>query len=198
MDGLVHDVADFLNNHPGGIKILAYRIGKDATIAFNGGLYRHTKAARNVAALLRVARYVFSFTLLFLLLLVLLCVRAFVCAVSVVFVVITWYSDTLVYFSQIAQRRDRRSRSKWRHQSGVLKMAHTFFLHLLPTSCTLTIIISDTPHHFIDSSLLPSATLFAVFFFASKKQQQFWSTDHRLLITLLSCRIAQDATLKLT
>lgn len=31
------------------------KIGKDATIAFNGGVQRHSKAARNLAAFLRVA-----------------------------------------------------------------------------------------------------------------------------------------------
>ncbi len=56
IDGIVHDVASFINNHPGGRKILNTRVGKDATIAFNGGVYRHSKAARNMAAMLRVAR----------------------------------------------------------------------------------------------------------------------------------------------
>jgi stearoyl-CoA desaturase (delta-9 desaturase) len=31
------------------------KIGKDATIAFNGGVQRHSKAARNLAAFMRVA-----------------------------------------------------------------------------------------------------------------------------------------------
>lgn len=56
IDGIVHDVASFIKEHPGGQNILLSRIGKDATIAFNGGVYRHSKAARNIAALLRVAR----------------------------------------------------------------------------------------------------------------------------------------------
>jgi stearoyl-CoA desaturase (delta-9 desaturase) len=56
IDGIVHDVAEFMKNHPGGMKIISDRIGKDTTIAFNGGIYRHTKAARNLAAMYRVAR----------------------------------------------------------------------------------------------------------------------------------------------
>jgi len=56
IDGLVHDVSDFISQHPGGAKILLQRIGKDSTLAFNGAVYRHTKAARNLAAIMRVAK----------------------------------------------------------------------------------------------------------------------------------------------
>jgi len=56
IDGIIHDVSKFIYLHPGGIKILDARIGKDATIAFNGGLYRHSKAARNMLATLRVSK----------------------------------------------------------------------------------------------------------------------------------------------
>jgi len=56
IDGLVHDVDKFSKEHPGGIKILESKIGKDATLAFNGAVYRHTKAARNLAAMMRVSR----------------------------------------------------------------------------------------------------------------------------------------------
>jgi len=56
IDGLVHDVSSFVKEHPGGVKILESKMGKDATLAFNGAIYRHTKAARNLAALLRVSR----------------------------------------------------------------------------------------------------------------------------------------------
>ena len=55
MDSIAHDVAEFFEKHPGGDEILRPKIGKDATIAFNGGVQRHSKAARNLAALLRVA-----------------------------------------------------------------------------------------------------------------------------------------------
>lgn len=56
IDGIVHDAGDFIAQHPGGKRILEARIGKDATLAFNGGLYRHSKAARNILATLRVSR----------------------------------------------------------------------------------------------------------------------------------------------
>lgn len=56
MDGLVHDVSTFIHKHPGGEAILRDKAGKDVTIAFNGGVQRHSKAARNLAALMRIAR----------------------------------------------------------------------------------------------------------------------------------------------
>jgi len=56
IDGIVHNVGLFIQTHPGGRKILGDRVGKDATLAFNGGVYRHSKAARNMAAMLRVSR----------------------------------------------------------------------------------------------------------------------------------------------
>jgi len=45
----------FFFQHPGGAEILRPKIGKDATVAFNGGVQRHSKAARNLASLMRVA-----------------------------------------------------------------------------------------------------------------------------------------------
>lgn len=56
VDGIVHDIGKFAKDHPGGARIIESRIGKDATLAFNGTVYRHSKAARNVAALMRVAK----------------------------------------------------------------------------------------------------------------------------------------------
>jgi len=58
IDGLVHDVEHFISEHPGGIKILRGRLGKDATLAFNGALYCHSKSARNILSTFRVARLV--------------------------------------------------------------------------------------------------------------------------------------------
>jgi stearoyl-CoA desaturase (Delta-9 desaturase) len=55
MDSIAHDVGEFLAQHPGGAEVMLPKVGKDATIAFNGGVQRHSKAARNLAALLRVA-----------------------------------------------------------------------------------------------------------------------------------------------
>jgi len=55
MDSIVHDISNFFEAHPGGAEVLKPKIGKDATIAFNGGVQRHSKAARNQAAFMRVA-----------------------------------------------------------------------------------------------------------------------------------------------
>ena len=46
--GFIHDVADFLDEHPGGRHLLVKYIGKDATTAFFGGVYDHSNAAHNV------------------------------------------------------------------------------------------------------------------------------------------------------
>eukprot|EP00127_Corallochytrium_limacisporum_P000588 Clim_evm3s21 gene=Clim_evmTU3s21 len=56
VDDIVHDCKEFVGNHPGGISIIMKRNGKDATIDFNGGVQRHTKAARNLLSQLRVAK----------------------------------------------------------------------------------------------------------------------------------------------
>lgn len=56
IDHLIHDLAEFFDEHPGGDEILRTKVGKDATIAFNGGVQRHSKAARNLAMFLRIAR----------------------------------------------------------------------------------------------------------------------------------------------
>jgi len=58
IDDFAHDVSEFMNVHPGGIPNLQTRFGLDATNAFNGGVTRHTKAARNILATLRVARVI--------------------------------------------------------------------------------------------------------------------------------------------
>eukprot|EP01121_Diplochlamys_sp_Union-15-3_P005759 TRINITY_DN16098_c0_g1_i1.p1 TRINITY_DN16098_c0_g1~~TRINITY_DN16098_c0_g1_i1.p1 ORF type:complete len:105 (+),score=14.77 TRINITY_DN16098_c0_g1_i1:34-315(+) len=54
IEGIVHDVHQFLDNHPGGVKILKNYIGKDATKAFNETVYNHSRAARNILSRLRV------------------------------------------------------------------------------------------------------------------------------------------------
>lgn len=51
---LVYDVSEFA--HPGGKKILDAYLGKDATAAFNGGVYNHSLAARHLLDTMRVAR----------------------------------------------------------------------------------------------------------------------------------------------
>lgn len=52
--GLVHDVTDFADEHPGGKALLSTGVGKDATAMFNGGVYNHSNAARNLLAKYRV------------------------------------------------------------------------------------------------------------------------------------------------
>lgn len=52
--GVIHDVADFIQEHPGGKSLLAAYLGKDATAAFNGGVYDHSNAAHNLLATMRV------------------------------------------------------------------------------------------------------------------------------------------------
>ena len=50
--GFIHDVASFMDEHPGGRHLIAKTIGKDATTAFFGGVYDHSNAAHNVCFLL--------------------------------------------------------------------------------------------------------------------------------------------------
>jgi stearoyl-CoA desaturase (delta-9 desaturase) len=47
--GFIHDVSDFIEEHPGGAHLLIKNIGKDATTAFFGGVYDHSNAAHNVS-----------------------------------------------------------------------------------------------------------------------------------------------------
>ncbi|CCE61942.1 hypothetical protein TPHA_0B02700 [Tetrapisispora phaffii CBS 4417] len=55
ISGIVHDVKGYITEHPGGQLLIKSALGKDATSAFNGGVYRHSNAATNVLANLRVA-----------------------------------------------------------------------------------------------------------------------------------------------
>lgn len=54
--GFIHDVTDFLegDQHPGGYGIIRHRLGRDATAAFNGGVYDHSNAAHNLLSMMRV------------------------------------------------------------------------------------------------------------------------------------------------
>ena len=58
IDNIVHDVTTFLasNKHPGGKSIVIQRNGKDVTQDFNGVVYNHTNAARNLMSHMRIAR----------------------------------------------------------------------------------------------------------------------------------------------
>jgi stearoyl-CoA desaturase (Delta-9 desaturase) len=52
--GFVHDVTSFIARHPGGEAMMRSSIGRDATALFNGGIYNHSKKARDILATLRV------------------------------------------------------------------------------------------------------------------------------------------------
>jgi stearoyl-CoA desaturase (delta-9 desaturase) len=52
--GVIHDVTDFIKNHPGGKAMICSAIGKDATAIFNGGVYNHTNAAHNLLSTMRI------------------------------------------------------------------------------------------------------------------------------------------------
>lgn len=56
--GVVYDVTRFLaeGQHPGGKLIVAQRHGQDVTEEFNGAVYNHTNAARNLMSHFRIAR----------------------------------------------------------------------------------------------------------------------------------------------
>ena len=52
--GVVHDVSNFVKDHPGGKAMISSGIGKDATAMFNGGVYMHSNAAHNLLSTMRV------------------------------------------------------------------------------------------------------------------------------------------------
>lgn len=56
LDGFVLDVARFIEQHPGGSSLIKVELGKDITEKFKGEYYKHSNAARNLAATMRVAR----------------------------------------------------------------------------------------------------------------------------------------------
>lgn len=58
--GVVYDVTAFVREgrHPGGKAVIVGRNGKDVTKEFNGAVYNHTNAARNLMAQWRVATLV--------------------------------------------------------------------------------------------------------------------------------------------
>ncbi|AGO10146.1 AaceriAAR153Cp [[Ashbya] aceris (nom. inval.)] len=55
ISGIVHDVSGYITEHPGGETLIQAALGKDATRAFNGGVYMHSNAAHNILATMRVA-----------------------------------------------------------------------------------------------------------------------------------------------
>ncbi|KKA27349.1 hypothetical protein TD95_003214 [Thielaviopsis punctulata] len=52
--GVIHDVTDFIAEHPGGKALISSALGKDATSIFNGGVYLHSNAAHNLLSTMRV------------------------------------------------------------------------------------------------------------------------------------------------
>jgi len=54
-EGYVHDVRAFITEHPAGAGIMKPYLNKDITKQFNGGVYNHSNAARNILRTLRVA-----------------------------------------------------------------------------------------------------------------------------------------------
>ncbi|RIB10348.1 hypothetical protein C2G38_1979922 [Gigaspora rosea] len=56
IDDFVLNVENFKTSHPGGSKLLENYYGKDSTKAFHGGLNNHTKAARTMMAMFRIAK----------------------------------------------------------------------------------------------------------------------------------------------
>jgi stearoyl-CoA desaturase (delta-9 desaturase) len=52
--GVIHDVENFIEQHPGGKALISSGIGKDATAVFNGGVYDHSNAAHNLLGTMRV------------------------------------------------------------------------------------------------------------------------------------------------
>jgi stearoyl-CoA desaturase (delta-9 desaturase) len=58
IENAVHDVTDFIAEHPGGKALIQAFVGKDATKQFNETVYNHSQAARNELAGLRVAKLV--------------------------------------------------------------------------------------------------------------------------------------------
>ncbi|KAF9451566.1 hypothetical protein P691DRAFT_796578 [Macrolepiota fuliginosa MF-IS2] len=54
ISGFIHDATSFVASHPGGKRLLKSYAGKDATEVFFGGVYRHSNAAQNLLAMMRV------------------------------------------------------------------------------------------------------------------------------------------------
>uniref|UniRef100_A0A1D1ZAM8 Acyl-CoA desaturase n=1 Tax=Anthurium amnicola TaxID=1678845 RepID=A0A1D1ZAM8_9ARAE len=55
IEGIVYDISTFMDEHPGGRGVVRAGIGKDMSTAFNGGVYDHSNAARNLMSKFRVA-----------------------------------------------------------------------------------------------------------------------------------------------
>jgi stearoyl-CoA desaturase (delta-9 desaturase) len=58
INGIVHDVAPFLDEHPGGRRLLLQQVGTDATEAYLSNPHQHSPSARKFLTTLHVARIV--------------------------------------------------------------------------------------------------------------------------------------------
>ncbi|TPX37518.1 hypothetical protein SmJEL517_g00547 [Synchytrium microbalum] len=58
VDRIVYDVGGFMDEHPGGRGFLRSSIGRDVSESFNGAIYYHSNAARNLATQIRIAKIV--------------------------------------------------------------------------------------------------------------------------------------------
>lgn len=56
VSGIIHDVTPFSLDHPGGLPLIKASHGKDATTAFNGAVYQHSNAAKNLLATMRIGK----------------------------------------------------------------------------------------------------------------------------------------------
>lgn len=54
IQNIIHDITQFMDQHPGGAQLIKASQGKDATHAFYGGVYRHLTAAINLLATMRI------------------------------------------------------------------------------------------------------------------------------------------------
>lgn len=54
ISGVIYDITAWIPKHPGGRSIIRAAIGKDATAMFNGGVYNHSRIARNLLDDMRV------------------------------------------------------------------------------------------------------------------------------------------------
>lgn len=52
--GVIHDVGDFVEDHPGGKALINGGIGKDATPMFHGGVYNHSRAAHRLMTTMQI------------------------------------------------------------------------------------------------------------------------------------------------
>lgn len=59
MEGdLVYDVKEFASIHPGSQQLIKNNLGKDITRSFNGGVYAHSNAAKNILQTLRCGKII--------------------------------------------------------------------------------------------------------------------------------------------